>query len=104
MTSCAPDLIIGTTPVFELTFYDGDGELAGPSSITVVHREPNGDETTYTDAGSQLVESSVGVWVITLPATDQVGNHLLVAEGTGGFGVSVRKHRFQVKGDGVDAI
>ena len=49
MTSCASTLTAGSTPVFELTFYDGDGVLADPTSISVVHKAPDGTEWRISD-------------------------------------------------------
>jgi len=99
--SCNPsELIEGTTPVFTLTFRDVDDDLADPTSVTVVHRAPDGTETTYTEVSAEITNPSVGVWRVTLPAAVK-GRHVLNATGVSGSWTVSSSYRFRVKADGI---
>lgn len=51
---------VGDTIRFLFTFCDEDGTVADPVDPTIIIREPDGTETTYT--GGQLTNPEVGVY------------------------------------------
>lgn len=102
--SCAPGTVTeGSTPVIELTFRDPSGGLEDPVSILAVHRPPSGTEVSYVDTDPELVEQSVGIWWLTLPAVAK-GRHTVHVTGTGSSTVASSTYRFKARADGVTTV
>lgn len=84
--SCSPGPeLIGDLPVITATFRDTANALADPSTVTVKVLKPSGTVTTYTSPTAEIVNSSTGVWVFTMPtAYDEAGTWTFYVVGAGG--------------------
>lgn len=102
--ACSPGTLIeGSTPIIEFTFRDADDALEDPTSITAIHKKPDGSEVTYLDSGAEIAQESLGVWRLTLPAVAK-GNHVVHVIGVGTTATSSNTTRFKVRADGVATV
>lgn len=95
-------IVEGTTPVIDLTFRDPDDVLEDPSTITAIHRDPDGVETTYTQADPEITQQSTGKWRLILPPADR-GAHTVHVVGVGATTTVTKTIRFTVRADGVES-
>lgn len=86
MTSCGVSSVMkGTRPAVEVTFRDADGALANPTAVTVITRDPSGDQLTYATPNAAITNPSTGVWIFEFPAAvTEVGKWWVYVAGTAG--------------------
>jgi hypothetical protein len=94
-------IVEGTTPVIDLTFRDPDDELENPSTITAIHRDPDGVEVSYTQADPEISLLSLGKWRLILPPAAR-GAHTVHVVGVGASTTVTKTIRFTVRADGVE--
>jgi hypothetical protein len=76
----------GTRPSVEVTFALADGTPDDPSAVTVITRDPSGDQVTYSTPHSSITNPSVGLWIFEFPtALNEVGKWWVRIAGTAGI-------------------
>jgi hypothetical protein len=97
MTTTAYD--IGDVKRCQATFTDVNGALANPTTVTLIVREPDGNETTILQAS--MTNPSTGVWYYDF-AIAKAGRHVERWIGTGTVAVG-EKTEFWARAKGVAA-
>lgn len=59
--------MVGSRPKVEGEFRNDEEVLEDPTSITVITRDPSGDQVTYTTPHATIVNLSVGIWEFQFP-------------------------------------
>lgn len=89
--SCDTELLAGATGTWRLEFrgpaltVGEPGPLTDPDEILVVHRSPDGNEQSYTEASAEVFQNSpasTGIWFFQA-ADLTVGEHLIYYRGDG---------------------
>ena len=75
-------LHVGDTVRLECTFTDEHGDLANPTTVTLIHTDPSSNSTTLTHALSEVTRQSTGVYYYDL-TLDEAGDWQIRYVGTG---------------------
>jgi hypothetical protein len=92
------EVYVGARPIVEARFRDEDGVLTDPSAVTVITRDPNGDETQYDTPDGAITNPSTGVWQFQFPAAITVaGIWWIYFQGTSGV-IAASQIKLRVRG------
>jgi hypothetical protein len=96
--------VVGVRPAFELRFYDSDGDLVDPASITVRSKDPSGDITQWVSPDATISQIGTGIWEFQYPAAlTEAGRYWLYVVGSGGGADAASEISFTVRGSHVPA-
>jgi hypothetical protein len=86
----------GQTVKLSVAFTDSAGAAANPTTVTCKVEEPDGTETTYTNASTPAITNpSTGTYQLLI-VPDQSGMHTYRWTGTTGASVAVDEDQFSV--------
>jgi hypothetical protein len=82
MTERAITTVLGATLPLTVSFYNDAGQLADPTTVTLVIQRPSGADLTYTLAAAEITRTGVGQYEKAI-TFDQVENWALRWVATG---------------------
>ena len=95
----------GATPIAELTTRDADGALETPTGSTLVHRDQDGTETSYTSPNAAITLGvTTGVSRFIFPSGLAAGKHVLHIRASGSATTAAKTVTFDVKPDGTTTL